>query len=152
MCVCNSPWTRKQKSSHMRRRVSLVNPSASYSTIPCIKHTHIGKPFLHRHCNVPTIKIKYNVTDMLAPKNVSLPFSLFSLTCARTPDSHSKVTEKGSNVLSPLAVALNDILHLRTGEGERERERNTYVILRYQQIPAEAELYNIKMLLFGLAS
>jgi len=33
------PWTRKQKSFHMRRRVSFVNPSASYSTTP-LQHTH----------------------------------------------------------------------------------------------------------------
>ena len=28
-------------------------------------------------------------------------------------DSHSKVAEKGSDVLSPLVVALDDILHLK---------------------------------------
>lgn len=36
------PCTRKQKSFHMSRRVSLVKPSASYSTIP-LEHTHKEK-------------------------------------------------------------------------------------------------------------
>lgn len=39
VCVCVLPCTRKQKSFHMSRRVSFVNPSASYSTMP-LQHTH----------------------------------------------------------------------------------------------------------------
>lgn len=34
-------------------------------------------------------------------------------------DSHSKVAEEGSDVLSPLVIALDDILHLERTKWER---------------------------------
>lgn len=46
-------------------------------------------------------------------------------------DSRSKVTEEGGDVLSPLVVALDDVLHLQgeraaEGEGDEEGTRNGY--------------------------
>ncbi len=40
-CLYISPWTRKQKSFHMSRRVSLVNPTASYSTTPLCSQNRV---------------------------------------------------------------------------------------------------------------
>jgi len=86
LCERLLPWTRKQKSFHMSRRVSFVNPSASYSTTP-LQHTLI------------TLMSYFNERWWTPWRPVMV-------------NSHSKVAEKSSDVLPPLVIALDDVLHL----------------------------------------
>lgn len=103
-CVSFLPCTRKQKSFHMSRRVSFVNPSASYSTTP-LQYTHWFLQSFTRSYFIPPEHMLWSVKWRMWSSLV---------------DSRSKVAEKGSDVLSPLMVALDDILHLQRTKRELE--------------------------------
>lgn len=71
----------------MRRSVSLVKPSASYSTMPLEQ-------------------MVYEWGGEISERSEGRPL------CSRV-DSRSKVAEESSDVLPPLVVSLDHILHLQ---------------------------------------
>ena len=108
--------------SHMRLGVDLCGPLSSlYPTLPY--------PPSHRtHTQTSTYTYHFPmITNTAKHPNSQINSSLlvfYTASSHRThTHSHSKVAEKSSNVLPPLVVTLDDILHL-----VRETKRNIHSI------------------------
>lgn len=111
VCVSRSPCTRKQKSFHMSRSVSLVKPTASYSTTPLRRNNRQRQAIYPQqqnniHQNPPSVGLQYNRNE--GRKN-----------------SHAEVTKKRCDVFSPLVIALDYILHLRSSGGKKRKRKKT---------------------------
>lgn len=140
VCVCFVtflPCTRKQKSFHISRRVSFVNPSASYSTTP-LQHTHTYS--LTRSYFTPTApscQRKGTVTNERQPNTYCDRFSWLTfqsgwgrqrctLSSCDSLGWHTAPREnKVEGWVHTMEVAIAQ-QHLNPGSDERVMRRNVY--------------------------